>query len=73
VRFRGYRIPKNTEIIPLLYAVNNDPELWELPEKFLPSRFLNAEGRVTKPDHFIPFGIGKLQRENGSTDDCFIC
>ncbi|XP_065200767.1 cytochrome P450 18a1-like [Planococcus citri] len=59
VYFKGYLIPKNTEIVPLIYAVNNDPELWESPEKFLPSRFLNSEGRVTKPDHFIPFGIGR--------------
>ncbi|XKL68421.1 hypothetical protein PGB90_003912 [Kerria lacca] len=59
VFFRGLRIPKNTEIVPLLYAINNDPNLWESPEKFLPSRFINSEGRVTKPDHFIPFGIGR--------------
>lgn len=59
VQFKGYTIPKNTEIVPLLYAINNDPELWESPEKFQPSRFINSEGRVVKPDFFIPFGIGK--------------
>ncbi len=60
VFFKGYKIPENTEVIPLLYAINNDPSLWESPEKFWPSRFLDLEGRVSRPDYFIPFGIGEL-------------
>lgn len=36
-----------------------DPELWEEPEKFNPSRFLNSEGSVTKPEYFMPFGVGR--------------
>jgi len=36
-----------------------DPELWHEPEKFDPTRFLSPEGRVVKPDFFIPFGTGR--------------
>lgn len=31
--------------------------LWEEPEKFEPKRFL-SNGRLLKPEHFIPFGVG---------------
>lgn len=32
--------------------------LWETPEKFEPKRFL-SNGRLLKPDHFMPFGVGR--------------
>jgi 26-hydroxylase len=35
-----------------------DPTLWDQPEEFRPSRFLN-EGKVQKPEYFIPFGVGR--------------
>jgi hypothetical protein len=40
-----------------------DPNLWDEPEKFKPTRFLNAEGKVTKPEYFLPFGVGKYSFE----------
>jgi cytochrome P450 family 307 subfamily A len=40
------------------YDLNMSPELWHEPEKFEPSRFI-SNGRLLKPDHFIPFGIGR--------------
>jgi cytochrome P450 family 307 subfamily A len=33
------------------------PSLWEEPEKFEPKRFI-SNGRIQKPEHFIPFGTG---------------
>lgn len=36
-----------------------DPKLWPEPEQFDPTRFLNSEGRVFKPEFFIPFGTGR--------------
>lgn len=59
VTLNGFHIPKDTHIVPLLHAVHMDPNLWEEPESFQPSRFLSAEGKVTKPDYFLPFGAGK--------------
>ena len=34
-------------------------DLWTNPEAFQPERFINADGRVIKPDHFLPFGGGR--------------
>lgn len=36
-----------------------DSELWEEPEEFRPERFINEEGKVYKPKHFMPFGAGQ--------------
>ncbi|XP_069684414.1 cytochrome P450 18a1 isoform X2 [Periplaneta americana] len=59
VYLNGFKIPKNTQIVPLLHAIHMDSNLWEEPEKFKPTRFLNAEGKVTKPEFFLPFGVGR--------------
>ena len=45
--------------MPLLNGVHMDPTLWEQPEEFRPSRFINAEGKVQKPDYFMVFGVGR--------------
>jgi hypothetical protein len=70
VHLNGFTIPKNTQIVPLLHAVHMDPNLWDEPEKFKPSRFLNAEGKVTKPEYFLPFGVGKYNFE--TTESYFL-
>lgn len=33
-------------------------KLWDEPEKFEPKRFI-SNGRLLKPEHFIPFGMGR--------------
>lgn len=63
VYLNGFKIPKHTQIMPLLHAVHMDPKLWDEPEKFKPTRFLNAEGKVTKPEYFLPFGVGTYSFE----------
>jgi len=55
----GYRIPKKTMIVPLWWAINLDPQLWQDPHCFRPQRFLDAENRLIKHDHFMPFQTGK--------------
>ena len=55
----GYTIPAGSQVVPLLHAVHMDPELWDEPEEFRPSRFLSAEGKVQKPEYFMPFGVGR--------------
>lgn len=42
-----------------MHAVHMDPELWNEPEEFRPTRFLSAEGKVCKPEYFMPFGVGR--------------
>lgn len=56
----GYRIPKNTHILSNLYGIHMDPEIWENPEKFDPTRFLTSEGKLHKSDNFMPFSVGEL-------------
>lgn len=36
-----------------------DPKLWDEPEEFKPTRFLDSEGKVKKPEFFMPFGVGR--------------
>ncbi|XP_077977650.1 cytochrome P450 2U1-like [Glandiceps talaboti] len=54
----GYNIPKDTMVIANLWSVMRDPDLWPNPDKFIPERFLNDDGKVEKPEHFIPFSTG---------------
>jgi 26-hydroxylase len=59
VKIEQHFIPKNTQVLPLIWAVHMNPELWADPEKFDPTRFINEAGQVQKPDYFMPFGIGE--------------
>lgn len=45
--------------MPLINSVHMDPSLWDKPEEFNPSRFIDSEGKVRKPEYFIPFGVGR--------------
>ncbi|GAB6030768.1 hypothetical protein CHUAL_007617 [Chamberlinius hualienensis] len=59
VFIQNYRIPKDTMIIPNLWAVHRDPKIWGDPENFRPERFIGMNGQVMKNDHLIPFSMGK--------------
>ena len=52
-------MPKGAQVIPLLHAVHMNPTLWKDAELFNPDRFINAEGKLVKPDYFMPFGVGR--------------
>lgn len=57
--FQGYTIPKGSVILPNLWSVHRDPKIWEKPNEFIPSRFLDEHGQILKKEAFIPFGIGR--------------
>ncbi|XP_073497648.1 cytochrome P450 2G1-like isoform X1 [Phyllobates terribilis] len=59
IQFRGYQIPKGTEIYPLLCTVHHDPEQFRSPWKFDPNRFLDESGKFKKNEAVMPFSVGK--------------
>ncbi|RVW67715.1 Cytochrome P450 81D11 [Vitis vinifera] len=54
----GYRIPHGTMLLVNLWAIQNDPRVWEEPRKFMPERF---EGIELEKHGFrlMPFGSGR--------------
>ncbi|XP_017868735.1 PREDICTED: probable cytochrome P450 304a1 [Drosophila arizonae] len=60
IELMGYRIPKDTLVIPSLYAMHMDKRIWGDPENFRPERFLDDQGKLClKKDMSLPFGAGK--------------
>lgn len=54
----GYFVQKDTLLFLNNYELSMSESLWERPGSFDPLRFLQ-NGRVVKPDHFLPFGAGR--------------
>ncbi|XP_051720023.1 cytochrome P450 2G1-like isoform X2 [Ctenopharyngodon idella] len=59
ISFRGYVIPKDTVILPMLHSVLRDEGQWETPWTFNPEHFLDANGNFKKNPAFFAFSAGK--------------
>jgi len=56
----GHFMPKGSLIIPNLWYMAHNPDVYKKPEIFNPSRFLREEGREPEPDpRGIVFGFGR--------------
>ena len=56
----GYNIPKNTMVMINIWALLNDPEEWDSPKEFRPSRFIDDAGKLKpKVESWLPFSAGR--------------
>lgn len=54
----GFFVAKDTLLFLNNYELSMSEELWTRPNAFEPERFIQ-NGRIVKPDHFLPFGGGR--------------
>eukprot|EP00914_Ancora_sagittata_P023893 GHVO01047616.1.p1 GENE.GHVO01047616.1~~GHVO01047616.1.p1 ORF type:complete len:243 (-),score=26.59 GHVO01047616.1:88-723(-) len=59
----GTKIPNDSQVMPNMYLVHYDKEIFGDPEVFRPERYLDKEGELLPADdtvwrHTIPFGMG---------------
>jgi len=54
----GYHIPKGTLVLPYIYGIHHDPDLWDNPERFDPDRFAPEPKAQIAPFTYLPFGGG---------------
>ncbi|XP_006871466.1 PREDICTED: cytochrome P450 2F5-like [Chrysochloris asiatica] len=57
--FRGFLLPKGTDVITLLNTVHYDPSQFRTPQKFNPEHFLDANQTFKKNPAFMPFSAGR--------------
>ncbi|XP_078159411.1 cytochrome P450 71A26-like [Carex rostrata] len=56
----GFTIPKGTKVLINGWAIGREAKSWEVPEKFMPERFIGSQVDYKGNDfQFIPFGSGR--------------
>uniref|UniRef100_A0A8C3VTS7 Cytochrome P450 family 2 subfamily F member 1 n=1 Tax=Catagonus wagneri TaxID=51154 RepID=A0A8C3VTS7_9CETA len=60
--FRGFLLPKGTDVITLLSTVHYDPSQFLTPQEFNPEHFLDANQSFKKNPAFMPFSASERGR-----------
>ncbi|KAG0430412.1 hypothetical protein HPB47_022718 [Ixodes persulcatus] len=57
----GFHVPAGTVVMSNVWALHHDPDVWEHPMDFAPTRFLNADQTklLPKPAALLPFSTGR--------------
>lgn len=55
---QGFHLEKGTIVVYNLFSVLHDHNIWEAPDEFNPSHFLDKEGNFLKKEKYIPFSAG---------------
>ncbi|KIK50472.1 hypothetical protein GYMLUDRAFT_89275 [Collybiopsis luxurians FD-317 M1] len=56
----GYFIPKGCEVVPNVWAMNRDPDLYYEPDKFIPERYIESEkGPFRHINEIHAYGFGR--------------
>lgn len=58
-KLSGYDIPRDTMVVANFEGLLNDSRFIKNPRSFDPENFLDADGKLSLPDKYLPFGIGK--------------
>jgi len=56
--YEGYHIPKASTVMPNIWGMNMDPELFPEPREFRPERFLGDTDDIPNPRELV-FGFGR--------------
>lgn len=59
LKFNGFTIPKDALLIPNLYSVFFDENIFPDPYDFKPERFLDEKGNLKNTDKVLAFSLGK--------------
>ena len=60
VELEDFILPKGTTVMANLYSSHMDPEYWQEPDRFDPTRFLDTNGQLINHESYMPFSIGKI-------------
>lgn len=55
----GYKLPKDSVVIPAIHHIHNNPKLWDNPARFNPDRWETEEVKNRHKAAYVPFGTGQ--------------